>query len=691
MAATLPLAGLALYSLVVGDPKDPAARKRAALVGFGVMLPLMIVEAFAAVRLLQLLPRAIDPRVAQAALALVGVVWLLTIILMIVRVKRNSAWLEVLLEVLRTGAWGARSLLLLLALHQLLKTQPAVQSVMPKQQAMNVLRDEYIAVDVFLPNGSIDERSITPDTVKLYRQADNQPLEFIANSSAMGDVIAVRPKDVLDPNTTYVFEVTSGVRDQIGNGFEPFKTTFTTGAVVAGENTPVAFRKVALPTTAGGFYPSITIGPDGKLYAGTFQGEIRRFDINPDGTLGQPVRLDGLLKAQSDGKPPMIVGIEFAPESTADNLVAWVTHTFADITGSAPDFQGKVSRLSGPNLENVQLYVTNLPRSVRDHVTAQPRFGPDGALYFHQPSNTAMGSADRHWNHRTEHLLTSALLRLDIGAVKNPPLDVKTMDAGGTYDPFAPGAPLTIYATGIRNGYDFVVHSNGEMYVGCNGSAGGGTVPGTPIPFNPPYRPRTDEATHGPYLGPEIGRINAVRESRIDYLYRIEQGGYYGAPNPTRHEYVLEGGNPTEGEDPEEVGYYPVGTMPDRNYRGHVWSLGKHASSVGMLEYKNDQHFNGWMNGKILVARYSGPDDILILEPDADGSIKADYPRAPGLTGFENPVDICLDEKTGNLYVTESGKFCITLLVPDPSASRVKTPTTSPATQPTTTDPVAVN
>ena len=45
-------------------------------------------------------------------------------------------------------------------------------------------------------------------------------------------------------------------------------------------------------------------------------------------------------------------------------------------------------------------------------------------------------------------------------AAVNGPLDVHTEDAD-PYNPFAPGAPLTIYATGVRNAYDLVWHSNG--------------------------------------------------------------------------------------------------------------------------------------------------------------------------------------------------------------------------------------
>ena len=76
----------------------------------------------------------------------------------------------------------------------------------------------------------------------------------------------------------------------------------------------------------------------------------------------------------------------------------------------ATDWTGKISRLSGPDLGTYQDYVTNLPRSVRDHLNNQIAFGPDGALYFSQASNSSMGAADPIWGNRPEHLLNAAIL-----------------------------------------------------------------------------------------------------------------------------------------------------------------------------------------------------------------------------------------------------------------------------------------
>ena len=48
------------------------------------------------------------------------------------------------------------------------------------------------------------------------------------------------------------------------------------------------------------------------------------------------------------------------------------------------------------------------------------------------------------------------------------------------------------------------------------------------------------------------------------FLFRIERGGYHGHPNPSRGEFVLNGGNLTDGKDTADVLDYPPGTPPER-------------------------------------------------------------------------------------------------------------------------------
>ncbi len=287
-------------------------------------------------------------------------------------------------------------------------------------------------------------------------------------------------------------------------------------------------------------------------------------------------------------------------------------------------------------------------------------WGPDGALYFNQGSNSAMGAPDNAWALRPERQLNGAVLRLDTGRLPTSlPLDVKTVDGGGTYDPFGANAALTIFGSGVRNAYDLVWHSNGQLYVPTNGSASGGNTPGTPTPLPASCANRIDSVENGAYTGPNVNALNAVGEQH-DYLFRVVKGGYYGHPNPVRCEWVLNGGNPTSGTDAAQVTAYPTGTQPDRNWRGNAFDFGLHYSPNGVIEYRSNT-FGGTLRGKLLVVRYSAADDVIVLTPDElTKDIVASQTGVTGLTGFTNPLDLIEDTTRGNIYVAE---------YPDPSQS----------------------
>ncbi|MGB7156696.1 MAG: choice-of-anchor D domain-containing protein [Tepidisphaeraceae bacterium] len=544
--------------------------------------------------------------------------------------------------------------------------RPDVTATRPANGATNIGRDSFIAADVFLPTpgAGINTNTLTSANVKLYRTSDGIDVSATLNTSAAGDAIVLQPGAALAPNTKYTFEVTSGLQDLAGQAFLPYTATFTTSASVGNADPSIAFDKVALPTAMQQSFSGVTMGPDNRLYATTLSGHIFRYDIADDGTLSEPTVITTIRKV--NGGARFVTGLEFDPASTPDNLIAWVTHGQSAFT-NATDWTGRISRLTGPNLEGYQDMVVGLPRSIRDHLTNQMKFGPDGKLYFTQGSNSAMGAPDNAWGLREEHALNSAVLVADPKALVRRrkdgfgPLNVKSAE-GGTFDPFAPGMPLGLYATGLRNAYDLVWHSNGQLYVPTNGSAGGGATPGTPsAPFS--TNRRIDFPSNGPFTGPDVPAIDRVNEAQDDFLFRVAQGGYYGHPNASRNEYVLNGGNPTAGVDPNEVAGYPVGTLPDRNYRGSAYTFGKNVSPNGAIEYRSAE-FGGKLQGKLLVVRYSGGDDVVALNLDAQGNVTGAQTGITGLTHLVDPLDLIEDRRNGNMYVVEFGANRITLLRP---------------------------
>ena len=547
--------------------------------------------------------------------------------------------------------------------------RPRVVLVSPDSSAVGVSPCAALTAYASVPtNGGIDNRTITPASVKLYQVSGTaNPVEVPArvNGTGGGDAIILTPQSSLLPNTTYRFVVTDGVKSAAGFPFYPRATVFTTGSYQSGPTLPVSFEKVRLAGTGGEQYTSLAIGPDRKLYALRIDGTLKRFPLLADGTLGAPQTVSTLRNKYG---PRMAVGLAVDPASTAAAPTVWVSHCSDRQLDEAPRFEGKISRLTGVNLETETLILDNLPRSRKDHLVNSVAFRPGEpeVLYISQGGNSATGSLDSTWE-REESLLSAAVLKLDLRKLPATlPLDVTTTDRpdvingapadnyrmpDGTYNPYAGNSPLTIYASGVRNAFDLVWHSNGSLYVPTNGSNFDGTTPGSV-----PGTRRPDGTLYG---GPPVPASAHVSKQR-DWLFRIDPKrrvngkdyhGYYGHPNALRGEYVLNRGYADNGQ-------YPAGQSADANYAGAAYDFGYNKSPNGAIEYKSNT-FNGSLKGKLLVCRYSNHDDIIVLEPGADGNVAADKAYTdcvngiPGLGGFTDPLDVVEDLLTGNLYVSE--------------------------------------
>ncbi|WP_162052680.1 Ig-like domain-containing protein [Pontibacter pamirensis] len=539
-------------------------------------------------------------------------------------------------------------------------SQPYVSAVRPANGATNVALDMSVSVDLMFPSGSsIDGSTVSPSTVKLYEVKGTQK-QLVAgtavNSSAAGDAVTLSASLTL--GTNYEFEISGKVKDLKGNALIPFTSRFTTTSVNHNPKTGleyVAFTAHTLVSSDFGRdgFTTLVVGPDHRLYATTSGGKIERWDIKEDGTLAGHVTISPF-----GNKRQLLIGLHFDPAATETKLIAWMSHSVFQFQ-DAQDWSSMITKvdLSDPSSPTSQTYVTNLPRSYKDHSINSIDFGPDGALYVPIGSNTAMGGPSTFWDNRPERLLSAAILRLDIKKAEKQalPIDAKTPDGGGSYNPYAKDAPLTIYATGVRNAYDLVWHSNGQLYVPTNGSAAGGSTPA--------LKSGTVWSNGKKYTGPDIPALIDVRDTQNDYLYRVEKGGYYGHPNPLRNEYILNGGNPTKGEDPGEVEWevkgktlgYPVGTPKEPTFRGWSYDFGLNISPNGVIEYKSNA-FGGKLKGRLLVCRFSGGDDLIILEPgkSLDIASAVEGIQVPGLRRpYANPLDVIEDELTGNLYISE--------------------------------------
>ncbi len=531
----------------------------------------------------------------------------------------------------------------------------------------NAYRDTSINLKIINnANGGAKETSFLRNQFAIFEDATALQVETSkVQTSGGGDTLSVKPVTNLKSNTLYRVEFNqrndlSKITNVVNEPYTAATYTFTTGTFYNQGDVDIKFSKQIVASHDTDFATSsITIGPDNRLYVGTLDGYIYRYNIASDGTLTGETRLDFIR--DNNGGARFVTGLVFDPRSTdPNNPVLWVSHgqaKFGDsgssgsgVLNRADNYTGKISRVYGTNFSTYEDVIVNIPRSVKDHLNNQLAFDPlMRNLYFVIPSHSAMGRADSTWGNRPEELSTAAMFRLQL-QTRGTKVGIEDwLAASGpiNLDPnssrpynFAKGTnPLRFFATGIRNAYDLVWHSNGKLYVPANSSAAGGNTPLDP----------TQSGT----------QLTNVQQTIEDYLYDVVEGGYYGQPNPSRGQYILNGGNPTSGTDVAQIGSYPVGTQPDSNYRGFAYDFGKHQSPNGVIEYKSDT-FGGRLKNQLIVARYSGGDDLLFLKPKADGTFdqNSDTLGTTGLTGLTDVIDLIEDTRNGNLYtITLNDRF----------------------------------
>ncbi|QMW66608.1 choice-of-anchor D domain-containing protein [Mumia sp. ZJ1417] len=582
--------------------------------------------------------------------------------------------------------------------------RPSVRKSTPTNLATGASPTGSVVNDLFLVGSGVAPGSLTSSSVTLTKVANGAAVDANVLTSGGGDVINLSPKQALEPNTLYRFAVTDAVKDVDGHAFLPYSSVFTTGETTGGGG-PVAFdpSDSGAPAATGAEmgYSSITKGPDGRMYAATLAGDLYRFDIAADGKLTNRFKITTVRDYSNSAASGdtyakgtrTVIGLAFDPASTPANPILWITDNAPFIgQNNVPDLSGRLAKLTGPNLGTYTAVLDGIPRSIKDHEANSVAFGPDGALYFNVGANNAMGAADGTWGNREEHPLSAATLRVDLTKL---PAQLPVNVRPAAYDPFAANAPVTVYGSGIRNAYDLVWHSNGSLYVPTNGSAAGGNVPAVPTTLPAHCTKRPD----GGYGGPTgIAGITSNPNAETDYVFRVRKGKYYGHPNPSRCEYVLNNGNPTAGADPFETARYPVGTAADPNYDlSGVFDAGLHASANGVIEYTSNA-FGGALKGKLLYVRYSQGQDIVSFDVAPDGTLSNRKVGTTGLTGFNQPLDLTEDPATGNLYVTQLGNGTIALVKPRGGAGGAgadvtprlflsgQTNATSPAAQATVTN-----
>jgi N-acetylneuraminic acid mutarotase len=391
---------------------------------------------------------------------------------------------------------------------------------------------------------------------------------------------------------------------------------------------------------------AMAFGPDGRLYVTELLGKIHALTLSSS----HVVTSDQVITSLGSR---LTLGLAVDPASTPDNVILWVSHSDPDLAGPDPVTgnggaaanSSAVARFTVDPVARTATRaspdpITGLPRSQANHSINSVGFGPveaDGRrrLYVIMGGNTGAGAPNDsaaslgEFGWREEQPLTAAMLVADVFGPGFDGTCANTTDIYGA-------APCSVrpYATGLRNSYGFVWHSNGSLYAPDNGAAVGPSFPRSPSP---------------PCDGPAPYPANSPG-TQNDVLYRVLAGSYYGHPNPHRlstPECVFKDGS-------------KQGVAPLSTYERPIADLGASKSADGIIEYRSGA-FGGAIRGNLLVSNYSVGDDITRIVLSSDGASVASRSSLAG--GFVDPLPL-VEGADGTIYVGEFGGNRITALVP---------------------------
>jgi mono/diheme cytochrome c family protein/glucose/arabinose dehydrogenase len=291
--------------------------------------------------------------------------------------------------------------------------------------------------------------------------------------------------------------------------------------------------------------------------------------------------------------------------------------------------------------------VQGLPRSDRDHASNGIVF--DAArerLYVAQGSMTNMGAPSSFFD-TPEYALSAAILSIELASLGDEPYALPTLDdetrsgRDDEGDPFGGNGgrnqaiaevqgPVRLHATGFRNPYDLVLTRKGALIATDNGPN---------WHWGAPPRVVSGRCTN---------RQNEGGRYVSDTVILVEEGGYYGHPNPTRtsRRNTFNASNPQSPivrPRPDECRYA-------RGRRGVLATFG--TSTNGLAEY-TAANFDGAMAGDLVVVSF----DRRIHRIDLDRSGRRAVDTAPLAEVVGDPLDLTTQQDAdpfpGTIWVAD--------------------------------------
>jgi glucose/arabinose dehydrogenase len=382
-------------------------------------------------------------------------------------------------------------------------------------------------------------------------------------------------------------------------------------------------------------------GPDGRLWVALIDGSLRaiRYDDQWNPTSAQ------YYAGVSGRTNKDVLGLTFDPFDVYDPLnpaspVVYVAHgEHYQTSGSPSNFTGEVSRLTGPAYDSPVAVVTGLPTSNHDHSVNGIAFDDNGDLLIAVGGNTNAGVRDGQMGDLPESPHSGAILKAftsrpsfdgTVTLLDRQTLQVIDDQRFGEAAIVAPGCQLEVFAPGVRNPFDLLLHSNGYIYATDNGP-------------NLGYGPAsTGLSTHGGVPHPD----------HPDEILLVERGNYYGHPNRARGV-----------DDPRQLLYR--NELSQSIPHQFTQRMAHVASSTNGLEEYRATAFGGQLRGNLLVMRLlSG---MRFFELTQDGRSVVD-PIPPLVPGSNDGLDLAV-APSGAIVVCDYFQNEVRVQVPDDIAA----------------------
>ncbi|MEZ6016191.1 MAG: kelch repeat-containing protein [Planctomycetota bacterium] len=397
--------------------------------------------------------------------------------------------------------------------------------------------------------------------------------------------------------------------------------------------------------------PTRTVwGPDGRLWVSLLDGSLRAITYDENWNATGVQYYTGILGATNKD----ILGLAFNPFDAYDpqnpaSLIVYIAHgdhyqTAASSFMGPSAFTGQVSSLRGPLFDMATPVVTGLPTSNHDHSINGIAFDDNGDLLITCGGNTNAGVGSALMGNLPESPFSGAILK---AFTSRPTFDgtvtfldrqslLPVTDQRFAESSFpAPTCQVEVYAAGMRNAFDLVLHSNGNIYATDNGP-------------NANYGPAsTGMTTQG--TGPD--------PDSPDELLLIERGNYYGHPNRSRGL-----------DDPRQAVYYDA-YAPSLAHRFTQRIAHVDSSTNGIDEYRATT-FGSQLRGQLLVMKHGAGMRFFQLTPDGRSVVQPlGMPTAP----FNGGLDIAV-APGGAIATTDYWNGAIRMQVPDDVAAVGMTP-----------------